>query len=114
MGSLNKEIIKYFLGKIDIAIYPSRFDNFPLSIMESLACANCPVYFSEEAGIRDFVNKDGYELNLFKPCEENIICILKSTSNKESFINYQKNFAKGYTWDKIINEYIEVYSKIVK
>lgn len=113
MGSVDREIIKYLLGKIDIAIYPSRFDNFPLSIMESLACADCPVYFSEEVGICDFVYKDGHKLNLFKPSVENIIHILKSTFNNENTINSQKSFAKGYTWDKIINEYIELYSNIV-
>jgi glycosyltransferase involved in cell wall biosynthesis len=97
LGSVDKETIKYFLGKVDIAIYPSRFDNFPLAIMEALACANCPVYFSEGTGISDFVNKDGYELNQFKPSVENIVQILKSTLNNKNIVNSQKNFSKGYT-----------------
>lgn len=114
LGNVDKETIKLFLKNVNVAIYPSRFDNFPLSIMESLACAECPIYYSEEAGLCDFVIKDGYNLNQFKPSVENIICILKSTSNNEGIVSSQRDFAKKYTWDRIVNEYIKLYANVTK
>lgn len=112
MGSINKEAIKYYLKNVDVAIYPSRFDNFPLAMIEALACANCPVFFSKNAGLYDFVVKDGYKLNFFKPSIENIIEILDSYLNYDNVINPQISFAKKYTWDIVFDKYLSLYADI--
>lgn len=113
LGNINKEEIMFFLKNIDVAIYPSRFDNFPLAVLEALACANCPVYFSKRIGIYDFVIQDEFKLNSFEPEVTNLIKVLDSASCKsKNVVNKQIQFAKNYTWSHVISEYIELYRDV--
>lgn len=116
LGNINKEEIILFLKKVDVAIYPSRFDNFPLAVLEALTCANCPVYFSKNIGIYDFVIRDGFKLNSFELNVENLNKVLgyASCNTNRKVVNQQKKFAKNYTWDQVILKYIEVYHDVIK
>jgi len=115
VGYIGQKDIKTYLSNVDAAIYPSRFDSFSLAILEAFSSANCPVYFSKQAGIYDFVVRDGYNLNAFEPTVENISKIIKEIAkgnyNKE-VIRRQKEFAKRYTWDSVIGQYIKLYTNI--
>lgn len=115
LGNLDRLDIKFFLNNVNIAIYPSRFDAFCLAVMEAFACSNCPVHFSKNAGIYDFVIKDGYQLNSFEPTVENIVQILNSISLevKNQCIIAQKRFAQMYSWSNIIGYYIDLYSDVI-
>jgi len=115
LGSLSIYEIKFLLKSADVAIYPSRFDNFPLAVIEALAVADCPVYFSEKIGICDFVDKKTHPLNIFEVSSESIRRVISSSSSINSvdrlkIIRTQKDFAMQYTWDKIISKYIDVYN----
>lgn len=115
LGFLNKEKIKAYLKSVDAAIYPSIWDNFPLSFLEAFSSANCPVYFSKEAGIHDFVIRDGYRLKAFDPTVDDISNIIKDVidgSSNNQIVKQQKEFARRYTWNKVINQYIELYNQI--
>ncbi len=117
LGHLEKEDIKVYLNNVDAAIYPSIWDNFPLAFMEAFSSANGPVYFSKAAGIYDFVVRDGYDLNAFEPTVNNVTEIIKDVIDgnyDEQIIKSQKEFAKGYTWDKVSSRYIKIYNDIVK
>ncbi|AAM31803.1 glycosyltransferase [Methanosarcina mazei Go1] len=114
LGNIDKEQITFFLKNVDVAIYPSRFDNFPLAVLEALACANCPVYFSKNIGIYDFVIQDGFKLNSFEPEVTNLIKVLDSASCKsKNIVDQQIQFAKNYTWSHVISEYIELYRDVI-
>ena len=115
LGNLSKESIKYFLKNVDVAIYPSRFDAFCLAAVEALACSNCPVYFSRDAGLNDFVIKNNFNLNTFVPGIESIINILHSISHNssENDLMSQKNFANQFKWGLIINEYLSLYQDVI-
>ncbi|MDD3245962.1 MAG: glycosyltransferase family 4 protein [Methanosarcina sp.] len=115
LGNINKEEIVFFLKNVDVAIYPSRFDNFPLAVLEALACANCPVYFSKNIGIYDFVIQDGFKLNSFELDVENLIKVLDSAScsTNKNVVNQQIQFAINYTWDRVILKYIELYHDVI-
>lgn len=116
LGNIKKEEIMFFLKNVDVAIYPSRFDNFPLAILEALACANCPIYFSKNIGIYDFVIQSHFQLNYFELNIENISKILNSFSMEENknIIYEQMNFAKKFLWDVVILEYIKLYNDVLK
>jgi glycosyltransferase involved in cell wall biosynthesis len=110
--------IKSYLKDVDIAIYPSRFDNFPLAVLEALVVADCPVYFSKNIGICDFIQKESYSLNTFELSIESIVGILNdlnlfNESDKEKMVNNQRKFAKQYTWDEVIFKYINVYNTLI-
>lgn len=114
LGNINKEEILFFLKNVDVAIYPSRFDNFPLAVLEALACANCPVYFSKNIGICDFVIQDGFELNSFELNVANLIKVLDSAScsKDKNVVDQQIKFAENYTWDQVILKYVELYREV--
>ncbi|MDI9395922.1 MAG: glycosyltransferase family 4 protein [Euryarchaeota archaeon] len=116
LGNIKKEEIMFFLKNVDAAIYPSRFDNFPLAILEALACANCPVYFSKNIGIYDFVVQRRFQLNYFELNIENISKILNSVFKVENknITCQQMEFAKEYLWDLVILEYIKLYEDVLK
>ena len=112
LGHMQKKDIKAFLSIVDAAIYPSIYDSFSLAVLEALSSANCSVYFSTQAGIYDFAVQDGYNLNAFVPTIENLTKIIKYiiTGNYDKTrIKQQKDFAKRYTWDNVINQYIDIY-----
>ena len=104
-----------YLSNVDAAIHPSRYDSFSLGILEALSAANCPVYFSKQAGIYDFVVRDGYGLNAFKPTVGNISKIIRDVIDENydiQVVKQQKEFAKQYTWNKVSDQYIELYNRI--
>jgi glycosyltransferase involved in cell wall biosynthesis len=116
LGNLNKATIKGYLKKVDVAIYPSLWDNFPLSYIEAFACANCPVYFSKKAGIYDFVMMDNKQLYPFEPNIDIICDIIKNVSAEnydKHIIKDQKSFAKKYNWEYVVNDYIQIYSELL-
>lgn len=118
LGTINVVEIKSYLKDVDIAIYPSRFDNFPLAVLEALVVADCPVYFSKNIGICDFIQKESYSLNTFELSIESIVGILNdlnlfNESDKEKMVNNQRKFAKQYTWDEVIFKYINVYNTLI-
>ena len=117
LGNLNQKQIAQYLKKVDVAIYPSIWDNFPLSFLEAFACAECPVYFSKKAGIYDFTVNDGYTLDAFEPNIENILNIIRSTfekidGNDQKVVICQQKFAEKYTWDFVVDNYIDIYRKL--
>jgi glycosyltransferase involved in cell wall biosynthesis len=112
LGNLDKATIKGYLKMVDAAIYPSLWDNFPLSYIEAFSCADCPVYFSNKAGIYDFVVHDNFNLLSFNPEIDiiyGIICDISQKSSNKQLILDQKEFASKYEWDSIISEYINIY-----
>lgn len=113
LGNIEKKDIKAYLSNVEAAIYPSIWDNFPSAFMEAFSSANCPVYFSKQAGIHDFVMRNGYNLNAFEPIVGNISKIIKNVIDENhdgEVIKQQKEFAKQYTWDKVIDKYIKFYN----
>ena len=83
-----------------------------MAILEALSSAECPVYLSKQAGIYDFIVRDGYSLNTFEPTIENISRVIKDILNKNNdkqIIKQQKKFTDKYTWDRIIEQYIKLY-----
>jgi len=115
LGFIDKKGIKSYLKSVDMAIYPSTWDNFPLAILEALSSAKCPVYFSKQAGIYDFVVRDGFRLNAFEPTVEKISKIIKDVidgKRNEQVVKQQKEFARRYMWDNVIDQYIELYNQL--
>ncbi|WP_406661232.1 glycosyltransferase [Methanolobus sp. ZRKC3] len=116
LGILNQYELKSYLSSVDAAIYPSVYDAFSLAILEAFSTANGPVYYSKNAGINDFVLLDGYKFNSFYPTIDEICIIIEDLVNeidKKKIISQQKKFAKKYTWDKVAEQYIELYKTFI-
>lgn len=114
LGMLKKKAIKSYLENVDAAIYPSLYEPFSLAILEAFSSVNGPVYYSNLAGIDDFVLRDGYHFNSFNPTVDNIANISETIIEKnydEKVVPPQKKFAASYTMDKVADQYIELYNQ---
>lgn len=107
--------ISPYLKSADIAIYPSLYEPFSLAILEALALSNCPVYISKRAGICDFIKKDD-NLLTFDPTVSKIVHLLESVTcnrgNNKDIVQRQKNFAKKFLWENVIEDYISFFNKV--
>jgi len=117
LGKLNREEIKMYLQLCDAAIYPSLFESFPLSYLEALSSAKGQCYFSNigTQGILYFASDEEKKiLNLFEPTVEGIAPILENivSYTVENKSKKQKEFARKFLWEKVIDYYINLYNKI--
>lgn len=114
LGMLEQRTIKSYIENADALIYPSLYEPFSLAILEAFSSANAPVYYSNLAGIDDFVLRDGYNFNSFYPTVENIGNIIETIIEKnydKKVVHLQRKFAASYTLDKVAEQYIELYNQ---
>lgn len=117
LGYIDHDQLKSYLRSVDAAIYPSIYEPFSLAILEAFSSVTGPVYYSSFAGIHDFVIREGYDLNVFDPTIDNLTKIIKDVidGNYDTQIaKQQREFARRFTWDKIIDQYIRVYDSVLK
>jgi N-acetyl-alpha-D-glucosaminyl L-malate synthase BshA len=112
------EDMSYFLNKSLVAVYPSLFENFSLSILEAMSCG-VPVVATKVGGIPEVLNNENGFLikNIKKPEKEITKAILEIISNRKKWETLSKNAektAKNFSTDKIIKEYEDVYKEIRK
>jgi glycosyltransferase involved in cell wall biosynthesis len=115
LGYIDLDQLKSYLSSVDAAIYPPIYEPFSLAILEALSSVNGPVYYSSFAGIHDFIIRGGYNLNAFEPTINNIAKIIGDIIDRKydiQVVKQQKKFARQFTFDKIINQYIEIYKDV--
>ncbi len=117
LGCIPHRDLKSYLQSVDACIYPSIYEPFSLSILEAFSTVNGPVMYSDKSGINDFVEQDGYKFYVFEPTLEGtsntIRCIIDKTYDS-TIQDQQKEFASRYTWDKVAQQYIELYSEFLE
>ena len=115
LGKITNDELKMYLSSVDLAIYPSRYEPFSLAILEAFATLNGIVFYSNKAGINDFVNNMNFELKSFEPTVDEIANIIRSHYSAEEvdhIVSMQKKFAKFFTWDSVSAQYIQVYNEL--
>ncbi|MGB9927137.1 MAG: glycosyltransferase family 4 protein [Methanosarcina sp.] len=117
LGEISKDQVKAYLSSVDIAIYPSRYDSFSLAILEAFAVLNGLVFFSNKAGINDFVDNMDFKLKSFNPTINEIAAIIQNyqfTTEARDLVFIQKQFAKLFRWDCISKKYLQVYKELTE
>ncbi len=108
-GYVPMEEVYAIIGSADLMMYPSRFDNFPVSVLEAFGLAKGPVLFSDRMGIIEFTGP-ALEENMFplsvEAIREAILKVLDGTMDVGTKVEEQRSCARGFTWDKVIGEYI--------
>jgi glycogen synthase len=115
LGKITNDQLKIYLSSADLAIYPSRYEPFSLAILEAFATLNGIVFYSNKAGINDFVNNMNFELKSFEPTVDEIANIIRnhySVEEIEYVVSMQKKFAKLFTWDSVSTQYLKVYNEL--
>lgn len=108
------ENIFALLAITDLYAHISLLDAFPLSLLEAMSTGT-PVIATRVGGIPEMIN-NGKNGILVEPCPEAIAeAIIELYENKEKMKelgeNARKDIEKNFTWDKIANEFIELYRK---
>lgn len=111
IGFLNwNDLIKYY-SVADLTCFPSRVDNFPNVVLESLACGT-PVVGTRETGIAEMIDDSCGRLTSRDPLDiADAILELISIGKTNLEIGIQKRINR-YSWDKIAKMTLEVYESI--
>ncbi len=101
----------------DVFVFPTRAENFPNAILESMACRT-PVVSFDIGGIPDLVKQD-ITGHLAKPGDsqdlsEGILKILENESLRNEMANNCRHFVKEeFSTELETNRHIEMYEKIL-
>ena len=112
----SEDLIKLY--KIsDIFLFPSVIESFGIVIIEAMAAA-LPVIACKVPGSKDLVkdNKNGFLVRK-NNVQEFVKRIVSLYNNKKLFKRLKKNSfdsAQKFDWEKISNNYIKLYEKIIK
>ncbi len=99
----------------DAVFYPSRFDNFPVAVLEALAIADGPVFFSDHMGIGEFA---GPSLSGCKipptvaAVRAAIVDVLDGRVDVGAVVSAQRACATRYTWDRVVPEYVRFFNDL--
>jgi glycosyltransferase involved in cell wall biosynthesis len=119
LGYVNNDRIKSIaFSAADLFIFPTRADNLPLVLQESLACAT-PIVSFNIGGVPDMVRPDitGYlaEPENTQGLSNGIIKLLEDTKLRESMEQKCRKVAlEEYSLELQAKRYIELYSKILQ
>ncbi len=103
------------LASADLLVYPSRFDNFPVSVLEALAVARAPVLFSDRVGI---AASAGPSLggNVFTLSLEGIngavLRAFEGGMDVTKVVEDQRAFARRHTWEEVVRDYVAFFNSI--
>jgi len=116
LGEVGHDRLLKLIRSAKIIILPSRWENQPYALLESLSCEKM-VIVSDQGGFKEII-KDGYNGWLFEPGSEKS---LAKTINRGMSLNLeQKRFietnarktALQYDYSKVIPQFIKLYSAI--
>jgi len=105
---------KEFLEKSDIFLYYSNHDNFPIVFLEAMACG-LPIVTNNVGATSEIIEnmKNGYVAKDDKWYSEYLLNLIESPKIRQKIgENSRKAVENKFNWNKIINEYINIYIKI--
>ena len=111
----NKQLLPLIYSAADLFVLPSRQDNLPNTMLESLACGT-PVIAFNVGGMRDFI-KDNINGLLINEISATALLqgIVKFISNKTSFSNekIREMAVKEFASHIQVQQYVSLYKKIL-
>jgi glycosyltransferase involved in cell wall biosynthesis len=115
----NKKTIAKYLACADIFVMTSRFETFPLVILEAMACGTHIVAY-DVGGVSEVLKKAKY-CHLVEP--NNKKALLEATKKviyldesviKNNSIKLRKIIENSYTIKSMVNQYLMLYQSILK
>lgn len=99
----------------DIFIYYSYQDNFPIAILEAMACG-LPVITNDIGAVSEIIEneKDGYIAMSNNVYIEYLLSLVKNLNLRvKTGENARKAVETKFNWKNIVNNYIDIYEKII-
>lgn len=112
LGTLSWEESIGWLKSALFTVVPSRAEGGGLINIEAQA-AGCPVIGSRAAGIAEYTQEDTtsllFEVGDVDACASHMRRLLSDNKLRALFGENGKAYAKGFSWDTIVDEYFSVY-----
>ena len=112
LGAVPHDQLISLMSTSELFCLPSRGEGWPLVLVEALS-SGCPVVATDIGGIRELINRK--ELGSLVPPGEvaplsaALIEGLRTKWNRESLMEESRKYA----WDRIVENYIELYEKAI-
>jgi glycosyltransferase involved in cell wall biosynthesis len=110
------EVVKYYQA-CDLYIHTSKADNFPLVILEAMACGK-PIVSTDAGGIpeqvKDGVNGFVVPIGDDDQMVDKIIEIIKNPNLRKEMENNSLSIVrKNYTLENMVNSYLDLYRTVM-
>jgi len=97
-------------------IFPSLYESFGIVLLEAMATGT-PIITSDILDIRSTI-KNNYTGLLVEPTPEKIaeaiVKLIKDPQLRKKLTENGLKEVKKYSWDKIVNQYINLYTQVLK
>ena len=111
IGKVPDDKLKYWMNAADLFVFPSLSESFGIVVLEALAVGT-PVVATTNGGSEEIIISEEYGmLCLPKDPEclaEKILIALEKKWDREKI----RNYAGGFTWNKIVKNIITIYTNI--
>lgn len=116
LGSVSLKDSAKLLKNARLTVVPSRSEGGGLVNIEAQSCG-CPVIASRIGGIPEYIDENKTGL-LFKPEDHKDLAfviekILSDNKLKKKLVTNGKKFAKTFSWDLLIPQYISLYNNAI-
>lgn len=117
LGHIPAELLPVYYRKADILTFPSRYEPFGITPLESMACGTTSIV-SSTAGCREIIvdGLNGYIINPHdrKALGELILKLLKDHKlRKKLSENAAFTIKEHYSWDKVVEKFIDLYKSLL-
>jgi N-acetyl-alpha-D-glucosaminyl L-malate synthase BshA len=116
IGKIQNEEIPKYMALSNIFVLPSLSEGFPLTILEAMACG-LPIVTTMVRGIPEVVEdgENGFLVEPKNPKEiaEKVLLLLKDDKLREKISNNNKEKAKKYSWENVVEKLEKVYLKVL-
>jgi glycosyltransferase involved in cell wall biosynthesis len=111
------ELREKYLAKCSVFVLPSLFETFGVVVIEAMACSK-PVIASDIMGSKDIIThgQDGFLFesgNVDELKQYLELCLGNTTLRRNIGKAARKTVEERYTFDRIANQYVELYEKIL-
>ena len=116
LGKRDQDKLPYFYSAAEVLVMPSHYESFGMVALEAMACGT-PVIASEVGGLAYLV-RDG-ETGFTIPAEEpDTLCekltwLLNDHVLHEKMSSQAATYAQDYAWDKIADQIVDEYKKLI-
>jgi D-inositol-3-phosphate glycosyltransferase len=116
LGKRDQDKLPYFYSAAEVLVMPSHYESFGMVALEAMACGT-PVIASEVGGLAYLV-RDG-ETGFTIPAEEpDTLCekltwLLSNQDLHTQMSNRAAEYAQDYAWEKIANQIVGEYKKLL-
>lgn len=117
LGHIAAELLPVYYRHADILAFPSRYEPFGITPLESMACGTTSIV-SSSAGCREIIvdGLNGYIINPHdrKALSELILKLLKDHKlRKKLSENAAFTIKEHYSWDKVVEKFINLYKRLL-